>query len=314
MSSPLFFGKGVNKNQQFRGQPKTVEFVFARKISKRTYPFQFKFKRPTYPASPFFKSVGVKTQSRRALLSQRVSSPRRKVCSHGSLEFQSRPFYICMNQNIHMQSQWKKPGKYAVGSFLVHSQDTAAITNNLSAVQLIVEKVIVKDGNHPSIKTLSVKDAQFLNLNSNYVSPLKGDQLRIEAGPVREEDENLTPVGFEGYLKIRLPRKLDSFRLDLFALGSTAQSSNGLKIKFTGISEKGVRMEIEGPRETLVHFTPLNLRGKSLSQKDPRIEKIDSEGKILWQAEVQAPPEARYMDIVFASQQDIWKIPFRLQK
>ena len=314
MSSPLFFGKGVNKNKQFRGQPKTVEFVVARKTSKRTYPFKFKFQRPTYPASSFFKSVAVKTQSRRAFLSQRVSTPRRKVCSYGSIEFQSRPFYICMNQNIHMQSKWKKPGKYATGSFLVHSQDTAAVTNNLSAAQLIVEKVIVKDGNHPTMKTLSVKEERFLNLNSNYVSPLKGDQLRIEAGPVREEDENLTPVGFEGYLKIRLPRKLDSFRLDLFTLGSTAQSSNGLKVKFTGISENGVRMEIEGPRETLAHFMPLNLRGKPLTQKDPRIERMDSEGKTFWQAEVQAPPETRYMDIVFAPQQDTWKIPFRIQK
>ncbi len=314
MSSPLFFGKGVNKNKQFRGKPKTVEFVVARKTSKKTYPFQFKFQRPNYPASSFFKSVSVETQSRRAFLSQRVSTPRRKVCSDGSLEFRSRPFYICMNQNIHIQSKWKQPGKYATGSFLVYSQDTAAITNNLSAVQLTVEKVIVKDGNNPTRKTLLVKDEQFLNLNSNYVSPLKGDQIRIEAGPVKKENENLTPVGFEGYLKIRLPRKLDSFRLDLFTLGSTSRSSNGLKAKFIGVTEKGVRMEIEGPRETLVHFTPLNLRGKPLTQKDPRIKKMDSEGKTIWQAEVQAPPETRYIDIVFAPKQDIWKITFHLEK
>jgi hypothetical protein len=314
MSSRLFFGKGSNKNKQFRGQPKTVEFVVARETSKKTYPFQFKFQRPAYPASPFFKSVSVETQSRRAFLSQRVSTPKRKVCSNGSLEFQSRPFYICLNQSIHMQSKWKKPGKYATGSFLVHSADTAAITNNLSAAQLTVEKVIVKDGSNPTVKTLSVKDAQFLNLSSNYVSPLKGDQLRIEAGPVKEENESLTPVGFKGYLKIRLPRKLSSFRLDLFTLGSSAQSSNGLKAKFTGVSEKGIRMEIEGPRETLVHFIPLNLRGKSLTQKDPRIEKMESEGKTIWQAEVQAPPETRYMDIVFAPQQDTWEIPFHLEK
>ena len=75
-----------------------------------------------------------------------------------------------------------------------------------------------------------------------------------------------------------------------------------------------LRMEIKGPRETLVHFIPLNLRGKPLTQKDPRIERMDSEGKIFWQAEVQAPPETRYMDIVFAPKQDTWKIPFRLQK
>ena len=156
-----------------------------------------------------------------------------------------------------------------MGTFLVHSPDAPAISNNLSAAQLTVEKVIVKDGSSPTRKTLLVKDERFLNLNSNYVYPLKGDQLRVEAGPVGEEDESLTPVGFDGHLKIRLPRKLSSFRLDLFTLGSTAQSSNGLKARFTGISEKGIRMEIEGPRETLVHFTPLNLRGKSLSQKEP---------------------------------------------
>ena len=73
-------------------------------------------------------------------------------------------------------------------------------------------------------------------------------------------------------------------------------------------------MEIEGPRETLVHFIPLNLRGKPLSQKDPRIERMDSEERTLWQAEIQAPPETRYIDIVFAPQQDVWEIPFHLEK
>jgi len=314
MSSGLFFGKGANKNKQFCGKPKTVEFVVAQKTSKKIYPFQFKFKRPAYPSSPFFKYISVETPSRRAFVSQRVSTPKRKVCSSSSIEFQSRPFYICLNQRIYMQSKWKQPGKYVMGSFLVHSTDAASTTNNLSAAQLIVEKVFAKNGDNSTIKTLLAKDTRFLNLSSNYVSPLKGDQLRIEAGPVKEEDENLTPVGFEGYLKIRLPRRLSSFRLDLFTLGSSAQSPNGLKAKFTGVSEKGIRMEIEGPRETLVHFTPLNLRGKSLSQKEPCIEKMDSEGKTVWQAEVQAPPETRYVDIVYATQQDTWDIPFHIEK
>ena len=313
-SSSLFFGEGKDKTHQFRGQPKTVEFVLAKTTSKKTYPFQFKFQRPAFPATQFFNPVSVGTQSRKTFLSQRVSTPTREVCSKRSIEFQSRPFYICLNESIHMQSKWKKPGKYAMGSFLVHTQKTASIINNLSAVQMAVEKVIVKDGNSPDMKTLSVKDERFLNINSYYVHPLIGDQLRVEAGPVKEENENLTPIGFEGFLKIRLPRKLSSFRLDLFSLGSTAQSSNGLKARFVGITEKGVRMEIEGPRETLVHFTPLNLRGKPLSQKDPRIERIDSEGKTVWQAEVMAPPETRYMDIVFALQQDTWNIPFLLKK
>jgi len=314
MSSSLLFGQGTNKNQQFRGKPKTVEFVFAREMSKKAYPFQFKFQRPNYPASQFFRPVAVETQSQRSFLNQKVSTPKREVCSNGSLEFQSRPFYICLNPNMHIQSKWQQPGKYASGSFLVHTQDSSAITNNLSAIQLTVEKVIVKDGSNPTRKTLPAKDERFLNLHGSYVHPLKGDQLRIEAGPVTKEDEKLTPVGFEGYLKVRLPRKLSSFRLDLFSLGSTAQSSNGLKAKFTGVTEKGIRMEIEGPRETLVHFTPLNLRGKPLNQKDPRIEKIDSEGKTIWHAEVQAPSETRYMDIVFAPKQDTWKIPFHLEK
>lgn len=313
-SSSLFFGGGKDKTHQFRGQPKSVEFVLAKTTLRKTYPFQFKFQRPAYPATQFFNPVSVGTQSRKAYMSRRVSTPTREVCSKGSAKFQSRPFYICLNESIHMQSKWKQPGKYVMGSFLVHTQKAASITNNLSAIHLAVEKVLVKDGNSPAMKTLSVEDEQFLNLNSYYVHPLIGDQLRIEAGPVKEQDENLTPVGFEGKLKVRLPRKLSSFRLDLFSLGSTAQSSNGLKARFIGITEKGVRMEIEGPRETLVHFTPLNLRGKPLSQKDTHIEKIDSDGKNVWQAEVKAPPETRYMDIVFASQQDTWEIPFHLEK
>ena len=109
--------RGSTKTKQFRGQPKTVEFVYARSTSKKTYPFQFKFQRPTYPADSFFKRVAVETQSRRAFLSQRVSVPKGEICSKGSLEFQSRPFYICLNQSMYMQSKWKKAREICHGNF-----------------------------------------------------------------------------------------------------------------------------------------------------------------------------------------------------
>lgn len=313
-SSTLFFGRGMDKNQSFQGTPKTAEFVLAGEVSQKTYPFKFKFRRPAYPASPYWKPVEVSTLSRKAFLKMKRSKPKREVCSNHYLEYQTGPFYFCLSENMHLQNKWKQPGKYASGTFLIHTHDTAAITDNLSATQIVIDQVIAAKGKQARKQTFPVKEEQFLTMNSNYAPPLKGTQAYMQAGPVGQGDENLTLMGFRGHLKIRLPRKLNSFRLDLFELGSTARASNGLQVKFTGIDENGVRLEIKGPRETLVHFTPLNLSGRPLSQSEPGVKKIHSQGAPVWQARVKVPPETRYMDIVYATHQDTWTIPFHMEK
>ena len=313
-SSSLFLGQGVNNNKKFRGQPKTVEFVVARKFSPETYPFQFEFQRPVYLADQSFQRVQVQTQSRRAFQQKRRSSPKRKVCSRGSTELKSGAFYFCLNENIYMRDIWKKTGKYASGSFLVYSQDSDSITRNLSAAQMVIENVVMQDRDPSTKKTLPAKGGKFLVIDSNFMPPLKGAQIQIEAGPVASDAERMTPVGFEGYLEIRLPRKLDSLRLDLNELGNTGEAVNGLKVKFTGIDQDKVLMEIEGPRETLVQFQPLDGSRKPLNQSNIRITKIDSEKKTIWQAEVRVPPQTRYMEIVYAPQQDNWKVPFHMEK
>ena len=313
-SSSLFLGQGVNKDKQFRGQPKTVEFVLARKTVKETYPFRFAFQRPAYPADQFFKHVRIQTQSRRAFLQKRRSSPKRAVCSRGNAEFKSGAFYFCLQENIYMRDKWQQTGKYAWGSFVVHSQDTEAITHNLSAAQMTIEKIIVEDGSPSKRKTIPAKGEKFIVMDSNFAPPLKGAQFQIDAGPVAPEAEHLTPVGFEGYLQIRLPRKLDSLRLDLNELGNAGEAANGLKAKFTGIDQGKVLLEIEGPRETLVQLQPLDGSRKPLNQGSARIKKIDSEKKTVWQVEVLVPPQTRYMEIVYASRQDTWKAPFHIEK
>lgn len=314
-SSSLFLGQGVNKDKQFRGKPKVVEFVLASKSIQETYPFRFAFQRPTYPADQFFERVHVQTQSRRAFMQKRRSSPKRAVCSRSSSEFKSGAFYFCMNENLYMRDKWKQTGKYVSGTFLVHSQDSDSITHNLSAARMTIEKVILQDGDLSKRKTLPVKKSeQFLVIDSNYAPPLKGAQLQIEAGPVASNAEHMTPVGFEGYLEIRLPRKLDSLRLDLNELGNAGGAINGLRAKFTGIDQDKVLLEIEGPRETLIQLQPLDGSRKPLKQRNARIKKSDSEKKTVWQAEVRVPPQTRYMEIVYSTKQDTWQVPFHIEK
>ncbi len=213
-----------------------------------------------------------------------------------------------------MRDKWQQTGKYAWGSFVVHSQDTEAITHNLSAAQMTIEKIIVEDGSPSKRKTIPAKGEKFIVMDSNFAPPLKGAQFQIDAGPVAPEAEHFTPVGFEGYLQIRLPRKLDSLRLDLNELGNAGEAANGLKAKFTGIDQGKVLLEIEDPRETLVQLQPLDGSRKPLNQGNAHIKKIDSEKKTVWQVEVRVPPQTRYMEIVYASRQDIWKAPFHIEK
>jgi hypothetical protein len=313
-SSPIFLGQGVNKNNQFRGQPKTVEFVLARETKRETYSFQLAFQRPAYLANQFFKRVQVQTQSQRSFMQQRRSSPKRKVCSRNATELKSGAFYFCMDHNLYLRNVWQETGKYASGSFLVHSQDSDSIIHNLSAAQMVIEKLVVEDGSPLKRKTLSVSDEKFIVLDSNYAPPLKGAQFQVEAGPISPEVEHMTPVGFEGYLKIRLPRKLDSFRLDLNALGNTGEGINGLRARFIGIDREKILLEIEGRRESLVQFQPLDGSHKPLRQGNVRIEKKDSEKKKSWQAEISVPPQTRYMKVIYAKNQDSWKVPFHIEK
>ena len=313
-SSSLFFGQGVNKNKQFQGNPKTVEFVLAGKSSQKSYPFQFAFQRPAYMADQFFKRVQVQTQSRRAFLQKRRSSPKRKVCSRNNAEFRSGAFYFCLQENIYLRDKWQQTGKYAWGSFVVHSQDTDAITHNLSAARMVIEKIIFQDGSPSKSKTLPAKGEKFIVMDSNFSPPLKAAQFQIDAGPVSTEAEHMTPVGFEGYLEVRLPRKLNSIRLDLNELGNSGEAANGLRAKFTGINQDKVTLEIEGPRENLVQFQPLDGSRKPLKQGNANIKKTDSEKKIVWQAEVRVPSQTRYMKIVYSTKQDTWKVPFHIEK
>ena len=313
-SSSLFLGQGVNKDKNFHGQPKTVEFVLARKSSQKSYPFQFAFQRPAYMADQFFKRIHVQTQSRRAFLQKRRSSPKRKVCARNNAEFKSGTFYFCLQENIYMRDKWQQTGKYAWGSFIVHSQDTEAITHNLSAARMVIEKIIAQDDSFSERKTLPAKGEKFIVMNSNFAPPLKAAQFQIDAGPVTPDAERMTPVGFEGYLEVRLPRKLNSLRLDLNELGNAGEAANGLKAKFTGIDQDKILLEFEGPRETLVQIQPLDGSRKPLRQGDTRIKKLDSEKKMVWQAEVRVPSQTRYIKIVYATKQDTWKVPFRIEK
>ncbi len=313
-SMPILLGQGVSKNRSFSGTPKTVEFVLAGKTTKEIYPVTFAFQRPDYPSHQIFKRIAVETLSKRAFLQKRRSSPQGKVCSRDQSKHTSGAFHFCLHDHMNMQGKWQETGKYATGTFIVHTQDNKSITHNLSAAQMTVEKVIVQDGHNPARKTLPVQTEQFLLIDSNYAPPLKGSQFRMEAGPIPADAEHLKPVGFEGYLKIRLPRKLDSFRLDLNDLGNTAAAANGLKVRFTGLVENTVHLEIEGPRETLVQFQPQDGSRKPLTQGRVTLKKSKTDKRSFWQAEVHVPPETRYMKIVYASKQDTWKIPFHIEK
>jgi hypothetical protein len=75
-----------------------------------------------------------------------------------------------------------------------------------------------------------------------------------------------------------------------------------------------VLIEIEGPRETLVQLQPLDGSRKPLKQGNARIKKTDSEKKTIWQAEIRVPSQTRYMEIVYATKQDTWKVPFHIEK
>lgn len=314
MSSPVFLGQGVNTSQRFHGTPKTVEFVLAQEEEKKTFPFTFVFHRPAQPLSNSMKRITVNTESKNGFMQKRVANSPREVCSRGHLKQRTGAFHFCVSERMDIRSNWQNPGKYVNGSFMVHGPDNGAITHNLSAIQMTIEKVILQDKDSSKRTTFPIKAEQYALLNSSYAPPLQGAQIQIQAGPVDPSAEQLTPVGFEGTLHVRLPRKLDSIRLDLNDLGNTAQATNGLKARFTGIVDNQVELEFEGPRETLVQLQPQDAKRKPLAQGRVTLLPAESGKTNQWKAKIVVMPEARYLAVVYATQQDSLDIPFHLEK
>ena len=314
MASPILFGQGVNHSNDFFGTPRSVEFVLAREDIQKTYPFSFKFQRPAQPLRQALEHISVGTESKRGFLQQRKTPSPARVCSRDDLYQSSGGFHFCLNPHMSFWNDWQTSKKSVTADIKIHGPDHRAITHNLSAVQIVVSQAILRDGEKPERITLPVRTEQFLLMDSRYAPPLKSAQARLQAGPVDSAHESLTPVGLEGILKVRLPRQLETIRLDLNDLGNTAQAANGLKVRFTGMVENSVQLEIKGPRETLVQLQPQDAARKVLGQGRVTLKPSDSSKPNEWQAEITVSPETRYLAVVYAPRQDLLEIPFRLEK
>jgi len=312
VSSPIMFGDGVNSDRRFHGKPKTAEFVLAKNISRETYPFKMKFKRPAGSKNDFMQSVRVSAGSKNSFMGKRYPKPKRAVCRNNQVARKEGPFYLCLG-NLEFRKAWGKKRIDASGMLMVNGPNSPELTDNLSAVQFKFYRAIAQDKSSRKKTTLKGKDEHFANLSKNYTHPFKGEQLYINMGPIQEGTDNLDLLGYEGHMTIRMPRRLSSFRLDLNDLGNSVQGPDGWSARFTGIKDNVVLFDLEGPREKLVQFIPRSAKGKPLKQADAEVKRSESDENV-WKAKVKVPAETRLIDIIFATKQDSWNMPFHLEK
>ena len=72
-------------------------------------------------------------------------------------------------------------------------------------------------------------------------------------------------------------------------------------------------LDLEGPREKLVQFIPRSAKGKPLKQEDAQVKRSEHDENV-WKVRLKVPAETRQIDIIYATKQDSWNMPFRLEK
>ena len=218
-----------------------------------------------------------------------------------------------MSDQLKFQDKRREKGTFASGSLYVHVSSMPEIPGNLSAVQVQIDKVIARNKNDGKEQLLAGNDEIYLDLRSQYVSNLKGALGHISAGPIDGELKDLKPVGFAGHLIIRLPRKLDATRLDLSILGSSVKVANGLKVQYTGRDKAKVFLKVEGASNKLVQFLPRDGSGKPLKQGSTSLNKPLNGEKGYLNGEIEVSSKAAFLDVVYATEQDIWEVPFQMK-
>ncbi|NIY14984.1 MAG: hypothetical protein GWM98_08810, partial [Nitrospinaceae bacterium] len=305
-STSVFQSEGKSTTQNFKGQPEAAELIIAGEIEEETFPFDFKFSRPSPPPNQGLWEVNVPTMTLAAYESQRLPKPLLKYCKQ-----KKKPHAItgnvglCLSDlEIKYRHFGKNQGDYVQThiSLDVPHPHPPALDWNLSGAKVVITKINFKNEKTGKTRSQPVQIEEFINLNSTGVN--------LDSEIMEMKDEKAT--GIEGYLQINLPAKLSKLTLDLSELGNQAENDAGLKVKLTGFSSDGAKFDVTGPREKVVQYQPRDRQGKALKQSFPSIRW--SKKKESWWGKVAIPAHAKTLDIVYATRQEQKRYPFKIRK
>ena len=179
-----------------------------------------------------------------------------------------------------------------------------ALLGNLSAVELVIERVTVAGPGRESDRTMAIDLRRYADLRTAW----RKGVLDNRSNPYLSMDEDRrfkgkTVIAAHGRLIVRLPSRLSLLTLDAADLGAQAIHPSGISAKLVEFSQGGIRLEIRGPRDRLVQFVPRGPAGTALATNVVNVKPAKQPGT--WQGRFRVSGRPATVDLVIAERQEV---------
>ena len=301
LGSQRFLGRGKTIAKKFRGNPSTAEVVIVTEEVVREYPFQLTPIEPEFGRWEFPKPYRVTESSRAEFQRQSGRADDEAACGAEEPTTVVGPFALCSPS---VQTLW---GGRVWGRFRLLAPKSTALEKNLSAVEVRLESA-QSAGPEGEQRTVPIRIHEFVHLEARQGKRYLQDNASL-SGEGSDELKDQQIGGVKGRIVLRLPEQLDQFTLDVTELGNEAAHPIGLSARLVEFSSESLHFEIEGPRERIVQFRPLDAQGVGLSTLSPQLEVLEENR---WRGSVRVSGRPQKLEIVFASEQDRLEYSFAL--
>jgi hypothetical protein len=118
-----------------------------------------------------------------------------------------------------------------------------------------------------------------------------------------------TITGATGQVIIRLPRAFERLSFDVSQLGAQRAAGNGLTATLKEISRGSLRLQLEGPRESVVQIIAADANNQLLATSNESITR-DLHDPNAWAVSLNVSAKPRYVHVIYASRVETMRKPF----
>ncbi len=118
-----------------------------------------------------------------------------------------------------------------------------------------------------------------------------------------------TITGATGQVIIRLPRAFERLSFDVSQLGVQRAAANGLAATLKEISRGSLRLQLEGPRDSVVQIIAADENSQPLATSNESITR-DVHDPNAWAVSLNVSAKPRYVHVMYASRVETIGKPF----
>jgi hypothetical protein len=289
------WGEGQSVNRQFSGNVAQVEVWVADVVEKKSYPFTLT------SAEPTFTTTSGATLYRATVTSAKEveSLPHAPDCGKDEVKADAAPLTLCV-KNI------APAGSGVRASLRVNVPQHPVFTGNLSAIEVQLESLQTGSSTQP----VPFHESAFAALRETGNPALLSDAyLTVGNTGGYEILRGRTITGATGHVIIRLPRAFERFSFDASQLGVQRAAANGLKATLKEISRGSLRLQLEGPRDSVVQIITADENNQPLATSNESITR-DVHDPNAWAVSLNVSAKPRYVQVLYASRVETIGKPF----